>query len=90
MNETVKRFVGVIAVGAGILAGFATLGIGGAAVASAGDMNVNATGGAGSAVDKDGTQGAMKPAVQGAQDDDNDQDAWLHGSPESTPQYKAK
>ena len=84
MNETMKRFVV-----AGVLTGFAVLGVGGAAIASA-DMNINATGGSGTAVDKDGTQGDMKPAVQGTPDDDNDQDAWLHGSAEYTPQYKAK
>ncbi len=87
MNETMKRlFV------AGVLAGFAVLGVGvgASATAAASDMNINATGGSGTAVDKDGTQGDIKPAVQGAPDDDNDQDAWLHGSPDFTPQYKAK
>lgn len=84
MNETMKRvFV------AGVLSGLAVLGVGGAAIASASDMNINATGGSGTTVDKDGTQGDMKPAVQGTQDDDNDQDAWLHPSANATPQYKA-
>lgn len=84
MNETIKRlFV------AAVITGFTVLGVGGAAVASASDMNINATGGDGTSVDKDGTQGDMKPAVQGTQDDDNDQDAWLHGSPEAAPQFKA-
>lgn len=84
MNETIKRFVVV-----GMLTGFAVLGVGGAASASATGMNINATGGAGTVVDTDGTQGDLKPAVQGTPDDDNDQDAWLHGSPDFTPQYKA-
>ena len=86
MNETMKRLLA-----AGVLTGFTVLGVSGAAIASATtDMNINATGGSGTAVDKDGTQGDMKPAVQGTTDDDNDQDAWLHSSPNSAPQYKAK
>lgn len=84
MNETIKHVVV-----AAVLTAFTVLGVGGAAIASAGDMNINATGGSGTAVDKDGTQGDMKPAVQGTQDADNDQDAWLHGSPDFAPQYKA-
>lgn len=75
---------------AGILTVFAVVGVGGASIASAsGGMDINATGGSGTAVDTDGTQGEMKPAVQGTPDDDNDQDAWLHGSPDYTPQYRA-
>ncbi|MGV0991020.1 MAG: hypothetical protein ACOYB7_02090 [Mycobacterium sp.] len=84
MTVTLKGLVA-----AAILTGFAILGIGGATIASA-DMNINATGGSGTAVDKDGTQGTMAPAVQGTQDSDNDQDAWLHPSTDVTPQYKAK
>lgn len=74
---------------AGIVTGFSVLGVGGAAVASAGDMNVSVSGGSGSAVDKDGTQGDMKPAVQGTEDSDNDQDAWMHPSQVFTPQFRA-
>lgn len=71
---------------AGILTGFAVLGS--SAIASA-DMNINATGGSGTAVDSDGTQGSFKPAVQGTQDSDNEQDAVLRPSQEFVPQYKA-
>ena len=88
MTETmkfVKAFVAAV-----VLTGLTVLGVGGVAVASAGGMNINATGGAGTVVDTDGTQGDLKPAVQGTPDDDNDQDAWLHGSQDFTPQYKAK
>lgn len=70
MNETTKRLFA-----AGILTGFTILGIGGAAMAAATDMNVNVSGGAGSTV----VPNAMKPAVQGTQDSDGDQDAWLKG-----------
>ena len=88
MNETLTRLFAAAAV-----TGFAVLGVGvgmgGTAIAAASGMNINATGGDGTAIDKDGTQGDMKPAVQGTPDDDNDQDAWLHGSQEATPQFRA-
>ena len=87
MSETTKLAKALVAATA--LAGFTVLGVGGAAIASATDMNINATGGAGTTVDTDGTQGDIKPAVQGTTDDDNDQDAWLHPSPNAAPQYKA-
>lgn len=90
MNQTFKRiFAAGVLTGFGVL-GISVAGISGAAISSAGDMNINATGGAGTAVDKDGTQGNIKAAVQGTQDDDNDQDAWLHPSTDVTPQFKAK
>lgn len=88
MPETMKFVKAFVA--AAVVTGFTVLGVGGVAVASASSMNINATGGAGTAVDSDGTQGDIKPAVQGTTDDDNDQDAWLHGSQDFTPQYRAK
>lgn len=62
------------------------LGAGAAGVAAA---DVTATGGDGTVVDADGTQGKLAPAVQGNQDDDGDQDAFLTGSAKATPQFKA-
>lgn len=66
---------------------FAVFGVAGAGVAAA---DVQASGGAGTTVDKDGTQGDFKPAVQGKPDDDGDQDAFSTGSIEAFPQYKAR
>lgn len=71
---------------AGLVAAFAFLPSATAAVAAA---DVNASGGAGTKVDTDGTQGDLKPAVQGAQDSDGDQDAYATGSAIAIPQYKA-
>lgn len=65
---------------------FAALGIGGSAVAMA---DVQASGGAGTVVDTDGTQGDMVPAVQGKQDSDGDQDAFITGSERAVPQFTA-
>lgn len=50
---------------------------------------IHATGGAGSAVDRDGTQGTFTDSVQGTADSDGDQDAYLNGSEEAAPQFKA-
>lgn len=51
---------------------------------------VDATGGSGTQVDSDGTQGEFVPAVQGTTDDDGDQDAYtLKLAEVATPQFKA-
>ena len=52
------------------------------------DMNINATGGEGTAIDKDGTQGDYKAAVQGTQRSGS-QDAYENDSEEALPQIKA-
>ena len=54
-------------------------------------MNIDASGGDGTTVDHDGTQGSFTNAVQGTVDADGDQDvdALLTQSPEATPQDKA-
>ena len=77
-----------MALAAGSAAVLAVLGVGGIAVAAA-DSGVQASGGAGTTVDKDGTQGDLKPAVQGTQDSDGDQDAYANGSVIASPQFKA-
>lgn len=78
----------VLAAGAAAIA--ATFGLATVAVAEAGVAmaDVQATGGSGTKVDTDGTQGDLKPAVQGKKDDDGDQDAYAIGSEIATPQYK--
>ena len=58
-------------------------------VAAASGGTVDATGGANTSVDSDGTQGSLVPAVQGTTDSDGDQDAFLTGSEEAVPQTKA-
>ena len=59
-------------------------------VAAAANDNVTATGGSGTAVDHDDTQGDLNPAVQGTMDSDGDQDAFLLNSEEAAPQVKPK
>ena len=76
--STFRRFVA-------ISAALAALGLGGAAVASA---DPTSSGGAGGYVDTDGTQGEMKPAVQGTQDDDGYQGSYSKGSTFVWPQYR--
>lgn len=69
----------------------ATLGVSGvffSGPAHAGDMDLNATGGDGTTIDKDGTQGDFKPAVQGSRRT-GDQDAYANDSWEALPQIKA-
>ncbi|MCB1263702.1 MAG: hypothetical protein KDB56_03760 [Mycobacterium sp.] len=58
-------------------------------VAAAAGMQITATGGSGTAVDRDGTQGEVMPAVQGTTDADGDQDAHLIMSQMALPQFKA-
>jgi len=61
-------------------------------IASAGtpNMNIDASGGDGTAVDHDGTTGSFGNSVQGAVDDDGYQDAALIQSQIAAPQDKAK
>mgnify|MGYP006265643825 CR=1 FL=1 len=68
-----------------VSAALAALGFGGSAIASA---DPTTTGGANGHVDSDGTQGEMKPAMQGAQDDDGFQGAYSRGSTYVWPQYR--
>ncbi len=72
---------------AGVVAALAMFPLAGAAIAAA---DVEATGGSGTKVDTDGTQGDLKPAIQGVQDSDGDQDAYAIGSVIAVPQFKAK
>ena len=60
--------------------------MGTSAVASAANDNVQATGGDGTTVDRDGTQGAFTNSVQGTADDDGYQDAFMIPAEEATPQ----
>lgn len=68
-----------------VSAALAALGFGGAAIASA---DPQTSGGSGGYVDMDGTQGDMVPAVQGTQDEDNNQGAYTKGSTYVWPQYR--
>ena len=63
--------------------------IGTTAVAAAANDNVHATGGDGTAVDTDGTQGDFTNSVQGTADDDGYQDASMTPAEEATPQFTA-
>jgi len=60
-----------------------------AVAAAATNDNVHATGGDGTTVDTDGTQGDFTSSVQGTVDDDGDQDAFMVTAEEATPQYSA-
>lgn len=68
-----------------ISAALAALGVGGSAIAAA---DPTTSGGSGGYVDSDGTQGELKPAIQGTQDDDGDQGAYSRGSTYVWPQYR--
>jgi len=52
-------------------------------------MRIAASGGDGTTVDHDGTQGSFTAAVQGKIDDDDDQDAFRTKSEEAKPQEKS-
>ena len=52
-------------------------------------MKIAASGGDGTTVDHDGTEGSLTPAVQGKIDADGDQDAFLTRSEEAQPQEKS-
>ncbi len=87
--KTTKRHRAAAAIAGAVLT--ATLGVSGvmsSGPAHAGDMDLNATGGDGTTIDKDGTQGDFKPAVQGSQRS-GDQDAYANHSWEALPQIKA-
>jgi len=86
MSNQSKRFA-AIAISA--LALSVSLSITGSTVTNlASDMNLNATGGDGTAVDKDGTQGDYTAAVQGSQRKGS-QEAFDTASVEAVPQFKA-
>ncbi|MCB0930600.1 MAG: hypothetical protein KDB71_01705 [Mycobacterium sp.] len=74
-------------IAAGLVAALAIFPLAGAAIAEA---DVEATGGSGTTVDTDGTQGDLKPAVQGTQDSDGFQDAYANDSEKAVPQYTAR
>lgn len=84
---SMKTTVVSAAVALSVLGGAA---IGLSPVAGAVNHNVTATGGDGTAVDSDGTQGDLIPAVQGSSDSDGDQDAYLINSEAAAPQIQAK
>lgn len=65
------------------------IGAGAIPEAAAKGPSINATGGDGTAVDRDGTQGSYSDAVQGVEDTDGDQDAFMTGSEEARPQFTA-
>lgn len=58
----------------------------GAAASPVALASVDASGGSGTYVDTDGTQGDMVPAVQGSTDDDGDQAAVLRPAQVAQPQ----
>lgn len=78
-----------LSTGAGLMAALLTTAAVALSPVAAASGAVTASGGHGTTVDRDGTQGDLAPAVQGTQDDDGDQDAYLHASEEATPQIKA-
>lgn len=84
-RSTVASAATVIA----LLSGFGGMAIGASAVAAASGGNVEATGGDGTTVDRDGTQGSFGDSVQGAADSDGDQDAFLIQSEDAAPKVKA-
>lgn len=65
------------------------IGAGAIPEAAAQGPSINATGGDGTAVDRDGTQGSYSDAVQGVADADGDQDAFMTNSEEAKPQVTA-
>ena len=83
-----KRFLAAVIPAAALTAAVFGAGVSLSAPAYASDMNINATGGEGTSVDKDGTQGDFKAAVQGTQRT-GDQEAYSNDSWEALPQIKA-
>lgn len=63
--------------------------VGTSPIAGAANTNVQATGGDGTKIDHDGTQGDFTNSVQGKADDDGDQDAFMTTAEEARPQYTA-
>jgi len=92
---SIKRIAASTMVGAALLTGMSTAAtpIASAAVhvsTTPKPMKIDASGGDGTAVDHDGTEGSFAPAVQGKIDDDGDQDAFMTMSEEASPQEKAE
>jgi hypothetical protein len=92
MSITTRRVLAAVssAVAAVALSGGLALAAGPVAAATP-SMNIDASGGDGTAVDHDGTQGSFGNAVQGAVDADGDQDvdSLLTKSADAVPQDKA-
>lgn len=84
MRKTTRTAALSVAVSLTLLAG-----VGAIPEAAAQAPSVNATGGDGTAVDRDGTQGNYTDSVQGVEDTDGDQDAFITNSEEARPQYAA-
>jgi len=79
----------IVATAAIALACMGGAAIGTSAVAAAVSDNVTATGGDGTSVDKDGTQGDFTNSVQGTADSDGNQDAFMTTAEEAQPQPQA-
>ena len=92
MSDTTRRVLAGLSSAAAAVALSGGLALAASPVASAGTpgTNIDASGGSGTAVDHDGTMGSFTNSVQGAVDDDGDQDAMLLQSEMAAPQDKAK
>lgn len=85
-----KRAIGSTAILLALVGGCATLGEIPMASAGTKPMHISASGGDGTKVDKDGTQGKFTDSVQGIEDNDGDQDATdMIKSDEAMPQTKS-
>lgn len=84
MRKTTRTAALFVTVGLALLAG-----VGAIPQAAAQAPSVSATGGDGTAVDRDGTQGKYTDSVQGVEDADGDQDAFITNSEEAKPQFTA-
>lgn len=94
MSKTTRRaLVGVpCAVAAAVLSGGLALAASPVAAAKGSTyMNVNASGGAGTTIDRDGTEGSFTNSVQGVVDADGDQDvdALYKLPPAASVQFKS-
>lgn len=72
-----------------VLAVLLSAGVAASPVAAASGMDIDAGGGGGTHIDRDGTQGDLAPAVQGTTDDDGYQNAYLKASEQAAPQFTA-
>jgi hypothetical protein len=88
MTKSDTRRFALLAAAAAIAVALGFWTVHSSAPAQASEMNLNATGGDATAVDKDGTQGDFKPAIQGTSRT-GDQDAYDFNSWEAVPQFKA-
>lgn len=88
MLNNLKRSAALALSAAALTVSMGAIGTSVATSAVASDMNLNATGGEGTLVDKDGTQGDIKAAVQGSQRT-GAQEAFDTASFEAVPQLKA-